>query len=147
MSLKDKVSGLVIEDVYQVRPESSAREAAALMIEKDVSGLIVSGGRGPLGMITDKDMLRKVIAVGADPGKVKVESMMSFPLIAIGPEATIGEAAEKMVERRIKRLAVIDERGTFVGLVTMTDIIAWMARQKELSDSLVNYFLYDVHGT
>jgi signal-transduction protein with cAMP-binding, CBS, and nucleotidyltransferase domain len=48
-----------------------------------------------------------------------------------------------MVENRIKRLVVLGEGGVFCGLVTMTDVIGWMAKQKELKDSLVNYFLYD----
>lgn len=69
---------------------------------------------------------------------------MSSPLVSTGPETRIGDAAQKMVESQIKRLVVTNEDGTFMGLLTMTDIVRWVAKQKKLSDSLVNYLMYDV---
>jgi predicted transcriptional regulator len=49
-----------------------------------------------------------------------------------------------MMESQIRRLVVMDDEGTFMGLVTMTDVIRWTAKQKELSDSLQNYLKYDM---
>ncbi len=144
VSLATKVRGLVVDDVFQVEPEVTTRDAAVQMVEKGVGSLLVSGGGGPIGIVTDRDILRKVTAAGRDSGRVKVRDIMSLPLIGVTPEATVGDAVKEMVGHGVKRLAVVEESGAFVGLITMTDIVAWLARQKELSDSLVDYFLYDL---
>lgn len=144
MSLEAKVKNIVVEVVHKIRPESSAQEAAVRMLEKDIGCLVVSGAQGPIGMITERDILRKVTAARIDPSKVRVGDIMSTPLISVTPEASVGDAAKKMIDYHIKRLAVMVEDGTFLGLVTMTDVIRWMAKQKELTESLVNYLSYDV---
>jgi len=144
MSLEAKVRNIVVEGVHKLRPEATAREAAALMLEKDVGCLIVSGREGPVGMVTERDILRKVTVAGKDPNRVHVSEIMSVPLIAVTLETSIGDAAKKMTDNRIKRLAVMGENGTFLGLVTTTDIVRWMAGQKELSESLINYLTYGI---
>jgi len=133
-----------VEVVHMIGMESSAQEAAALMLEKEVGCLVVSSSKGPIGMITEKDVLRKVTAIGANPGKVLVRDIMSLPLITVTADATVGAAAKKMIDSGIKRLVVLGEDGRFQGLITMTDIIRWMARQTELSDSVAEYLAYDV---
>jgi CBS domain-containing protein len=144
MAPETTVSSIIIEVVYTVRPESTAQEAASTMVEKGVGCLLVSGNQGALGMLTERDILRKVTSAGANPRRIRVREIMSFPLIGTSNDTPIGDAAKKMIENRIKRLAVMKEDGTFLGLVTMTDIVRWMANQKELSDSLVDYLKYNV---
>ncbi len=144
MSIEAKIKSIVIEVVHRIRPEATALEAASLMLEKEVGCLVVTGERGAIGMITERDILRKVTAAHIDPSKVRVKDIMSVPLIATTMDTPIGDAAKKMIENNIKRLVVLGEEGTFFGLVTMTDIVRWLARQEELSDSLINYLKYDV---
>jgi CBS domain-containing protein len=95
-------------------------------------------------MVTEKDILRKVTARSRDPARVQVREVMSTPLIATSMDTSVGDAAKKMIQSKIKRLVVMGEDGSFLGLVTMTDIVRWVASRKELSDSLVNYLMYDV---
>ena len=114
------------------------------MLEKKVGCLIVTGSGGAIGMVTERDILRKVTAAGIDPRKVRVSQIMSTPLVAVSMETSIGEAAKKMTENGIKRLVVMGEEGTFLGLVTMTDVVRWLAKREELSESLVNYLFFDV---
>jgi CBS domain-containing protein len=144
VSLEAKVKNIVVEVVHKVRPESTAREAAAIMVERGVGCLIVSGIEGPVGMVTERDLLRKAMSNGADPNRVRIRDIMSVPLISVTMDTSVGEAAKKMVENNIKRLAVVGEDGTFLGLITMTDIVRWVAKQKELSEALINYLTYDV---
>lgn len=144
MAPEATVRSIIIEMVYTTRPESTAQEAAAAMVEKEVGCLVVRGNEGVWGMLTERDILRKVTAAGADPRRVHVRDIMSVPLIGTSLDTPIADAAKKMIENRIKRLAVIREDGTFLGLVTMTDIVRWMAGQKELSNSLANYLKFNV---
>jgi CBS domain-containing protein len=95
-------------------------------------------------MVTERDILRKVTAAKIDPSKVRAKQIMSAPLITVSLDTSISDSAKKMIENKVKRLVVMDRDGTFIGLVTMTDIIRWMAKQEELSESLVNYLIYDI---
>ncbi len=144
MSLEAKVKNIVVEVVHKVRPESTARDAAELMVEKEVGCLVVSGDEGPIGMVTERDVLKKVTAAGVDPNKVRVGQIMSGPLIAVTLETSVGDSAKKMIDNGVKRLVVMSEDGDFLGLVTMTDIVRWLAKREELSGSLLNYLNYDV---
>ncbi|MDA4128298.1 MAG: CBS domain-containing protein [Thaumarchaeota archaeon] len=144
VSSEAKVKNIVIEDVHTIRSEASVLEAASLMLEKNVGCLVVMRQGGAIGMVTERDMLRMLTAVGTDPSKIRVKEIMSVPLIATTMDTSIGDAAKKMIENNIRRLVVLGEEGTFFGLVTMTDIVRWLARQEELSDSLINYLAYNV---
>jgi CBS domain-containing protein len=144
VSLEDSVKGLVVDPVHKVRLDSSVYEAATIMVEKDIGCLVVSGSDGPVGIVTQKDVLRKVTSKRVNPEQILVKDVMSSPLISIAVETSIGDAAKKMIENGIKRLAVTGGDGTFVGLITMTDLVRWVARQEELSDSLINYLMHDV---
>lgn len=139
-----EIRNLVVEVVHKIRPEGTVLEALQTMLEKDVGCLVVSGIGGPIGIVTEKDVLRKVTALRRDPGKVQVREVMSSPLISTSMDTTVGDAAKKMIEGKIKRLVVMGEDGSFLGLVTMTDIVRWVAERKELSDSLINYLMYDL---
>ncbi len=144
MFIEAKMKSIVVEVVHTIRPEATALEAASLMVEKEVGCLVVAGEGGAIGMITERDVIQKVTAAHVDPGKVRVKDIMSVPLIATTMDTSVGDAAKKMIENKIKRLVVLGEEGTFFGLVTMTDIVRWLARQEELSESLINYLKYDV---
>jgi len=144
VSLESSVRSIIVNSIHRVFPETSVYEAAGLMVEKDVGCLLVSGNDGPVGIVTQKDVLKRVTSRRANPELTRVKDVMSSPLISIGQETSIGDAAKKMIEMGIKRLGVTGEDGGFRGLVTMTDIVRWIANQEKLSDSLINYLMQEV---
>jgi len=144
VSLESSVRSIIVNSIHRVFPETSVYEAAGLMVEKDVGCLLVSGNDGPVGIVTQKDVLKRVTSRRASPELTKVKDVMSSPLISVGQETSIGDAAKKMIEMRIKRLVVTGEDGDFRGLVTMTDIVRWIANQEKLTDSLINYLMHEV---
>ena len=144
MSLESSVRSIIVNSIHRVFPETSVYEAAGLMVDKDVGCLLVSGNDGPVGIVTQKDVLRRVTSRRANPELTKVKDVMSSPLISIGQETSIGDAAKKMIEMGIKRLVVTGEDGDFWGLITMTDIVRWVANQEKLSDSLIDYLMHEV---
>jgi len=144
LSLEAKISGLMKGEVHKIHHESTVSEAAAVLLAKDIGSLVVTGADGPVGLITARDILRKVTAARADPAEVLVKDVMSSPLISVSAGTSVGEAAKQMIEMRIKRLGVTDSQGGLAGIVTMTDIVGYVAKQEELSDSLIRYLMYDV---
>lgn len=125
--------------MHTVTGDASVSAAAALMVEKRISCLPISMGQGAIGMITEKDIIAKVVAEGKDPRKVRVKEIMSTPLLLIPADAKIRDAAEKMLRNNVRRLIVTDSGGRLAGLVTMTDIVKWVAGNEGNSAYVLRY--------
>jgi CBS domain-containing protein len=141
--LESKTEGELVENVMakrvvKIESEATVREAASLMDHRKCSCLVVARENTALGIVTERDLVRKVLAIEVDPSKVLISDIMSTPLITVFPKATVIEAAEKMSEYLIRRLVVVDESGVLVGLITAADIARLLARKKEYSDSQLN---------
>lgn len=97
--------------------------AAKRMALANVGCLIVVSGEKPIGILTERDLVKKVVAKATDPQMVKVEDVMSSPLVTISPEASLRDAASLMLKSRIKRLPVTSN-GRLVGIITDTDLVS-----------------------
>jgi CBS domain-containing protein len=121
LSRYKEVKHIMSQDVVTIVPEASMAEAASIMGERHIGSLIVTKYETPVGIVTERDLLSKVLASGKDPMEERVEAAMSYPLITIGPTAKIKEAAQMMIQKK-GRLAVFD-RGKLVGIITASDLI------------------------
>lgn len=108
-----------VDDTYTVL------QAARIMATSRVGGLIVLRRSAPIGMITQGDMIAKVVSLDRQPGKVLVRDVMASPLLSIPSSTTIQRAAEKMAALRVRRFAVVDD-GALVGVVSERDIVRRM---------------------
>ena len=123
---------IMTRDVVRVTPENTLYEAAQLMGEKRIGGLLVLKYDTPVGIITERDLLNVVscgvklekdwIGGGTSIRDEKVERVMSFPVVKICQGSQLKEAARIMIEKRIRRLAVCD-LGQVVGIITASDMI------------------------
>lgn len=116
-----QVAEIMTPDVAIIDAEDSMHKAATVMGAKRIGSLIVKKYGTAVGIVTERDLLTKILAVGKDPAKEKVENIMNYPLITIGPDARIKEAAQMMYKRK-GRLVVFDE-GRLRGIVTASDLI------------------------
>jgi CBS domain-containing protein len=140
VSVEEPISLIMTQNVVTVSGWALVADAAAMMVEKKISCLPVSLGRGPVGIITEKDIVKKVVAGGLDSTKIRVKEIMSVPLITISPTASVREAAEKMLKNEIRRLVIADEEEKLVGLVTMTDILKSVAKAEGNQSVFIRYF-------
>jgi CBS domain-containing protein len=97
--------------------------AAKRMASANVGCLIVVSREKPIGILTERDLVKKIVAKAADPQAVKVGDVMSSPLVTISPEANLRDAASLMLKSRIKRLPVTSN-GRLVGIITDTDLVS-----------------------
>jgi CBS domain-containing protein len=121
LSRYKEVKEIMSRDIVTIAPESSMAEAARIMGEKHIGSLIVTAYDMPVGIVTERDLLSKVLALEKNLRKVKVKDVMSYPLITIEPAVKIKEAAQMMIQKR-GRLAVFECR-KLVGVVTASDLI------------------------
>ncbi len=120
MIVKDAMNPKVIVATKDI----SVKEAARIMSKYKIGSLIIlKDKKDIIGVITESDIVRKIVATGLDAAKTKVEKTMSKEVITIDEDKDLGEACQVMVENKIKRLPVIED-GKLVGILTTTDIIA-----------------------
>jgi len=115
------VKDLMTQNIISILPETSVVEATRIMSTRDISSILIKTGDDYIGIFTDRDVMRKVVASGLDPNNTAVREIMSSPLITISEDAGIQEVAEKMRDRKIRRLVVINE-GVVVGIISESDI-------------------------
>ncbi len=122
---RKEVQDIMSKDVVTINPEETMAEALTVMVEKNIGSLIVTKYDAPVGIVTESDLLSKVLALGKDLRETTVEAVMSYPLIAIAPNVKIKEAAKLMIRQNVRRLAIF-EVGKLVGIVTAVDIVRSM---------------------
>ena len=105
----------------------TAAAAARKMAEKGMGCLLVMQKRGIAGIVTERDLVSKVLAIGKDPHNVKLESIISQPVVTVDPETQIADATKLMSEKGIRRLPVMG-KGSLVGIVTTTDVARYLAK-------------------
>lgn len=113
-------------------PSDSVKKVAKSMRKNKVGSSIVIDGGKPIGIITESDILEKIVAEGRDASKVKVGDVMSTPLITIDPYITLEDAMKVMNRHNIRRLPVV-ENGELVGIITEKDIFRLSPALIELS--------------
>lgn len=130
------VRDVMTENVRTVRPNSTITEVVRKMNKFEVGSVVVVDGEKPVGLITERDILRRVLEVTLAAEAMKAKEVMSSPLVTVGDEVTIEQAARIMADRRIKKLPVVKE-GKLVGIVTSTDIVRSQPRMFELLGDIV----------
>jgi CBS domain-containing protein len=110
-------------EVVSIDSEASVRDAANKMTQHGIGSLIVTERRKPVGIITETDVLSRVVALSRDAESTEVKAVMSRPLICGTPDMDFVEAVRLMINRTIKKLPVTHGE-QLVGILTMTDVIA-----------------------
>jgi CBS domain-containing protein len=124
-----QVAEIMTTDVVTIDADASMKEAAIMMGTKRIGSLIAKKYSTAVGIVTERDLLTKVLAAGKDPAKEKVEKIMTYPLITINPSAKIKEAAQMMYTKK-GRLVVFDS-GKLRGIITASDLIRSMPEVPE----------------
>lgn len=121
MVVSTKVSDVMDQSVVRVDETASIYEAMRRMLVSGVWSVLIERQQLPVGVLTERDIIRRAVMKEFDLHKAPVGEIMSSPLITIGPEASIGEAMERMTQRNVRRLFVL-ENGKIIGRITQTEI-------------------------
>lgn len=108
----------LLSKFYSVPYDFTVMECAKFMNEKRTASVLVKKENDFVGVITERDILRKIVAKGLDASKTFVHEIMSSPIITISQDAPIEEATAIMEEKDIRRVAVVDGNGKIIGKIT-----------------------------
>ena len=128
-----KVSNLLAtkgSDVATISPERSVADAVALLKERGIGALVVTGAKAPIaGMFSERDVVRALATSGATALDMKVAELMSAEVSVCSPSTELNDLMTMMTERRFRHVPVVDD-GRLVGLVSIGDVVK--ARLEEL---------------
>ncbi|WP_346865173.1 CBS domain-containing protein [Methanocalculus sp. MSAO_Arc2] len=141
-----------VREVMKLHPTTidayaTAADAARAMCRDEVGSCIVLQNNLPIGIVTEEDFNCKVIAKDRKPGEVYVKDVMSTPLITVGADAVIADAARMMVKKKVRRLPVVDTGQKVIGMITVRDILSVANEINEImSDLIVINRMDDYHA-
>ena len=125
MSLKE----LMTEDVTYLPSTATVLDAAKFMTTMNVGSVIVADGESPSGLITDRDVVAKVIALGKDTSTTKIGEVMVSPVVTISEDKDIIDATKLMSTHGIRRLPITDAKGNLAGVVSLDDILISLSKE------------------
>lgn len=130
-----------------VGPQDSIVQAALAMTERQVGAATVVDGVKVLGVVTERDVMQKVVATGGDPKTLRVRDIMSSPALSIGLKTTVADAAELMRKHHIRHLVVLDEHDTLVGMLALRYLLYDLMDDLERNvGDLLGYIMADGPG-
>jgi CBS domain-containing protein len=120
-----QVRDLMTSDPIACIPSDDLQSVASMMVDCDCGAIPVIDPQNQkaIGMITDRDIVCRTVARGEDPLSLKVEEVMSMPIVAVTPEVSLEECLAKMERAQVRRMAVLDERDRLCGIISQADIV------------------------
>lgn len=121
LNLTVRVKAAINRDIITLDKDLSVKSAIKLMVRKNIGSVVITGeGSKPIGIVTERDILKSIAYRKTKP-ETKVEEIMSKPLISLEANATLGEAAETMIKKKIRRL-LVTQNDKYIGIITQRDL-------------------------
>jgi len=117
-------------DVLTVDPDTSVREAIEKMEDISAGTVVVMEGGAVVGMVSERDVIRKVVLQGQKIDKVRVREIMSTDLTTITPETSLDDCMQLITEKRIRHLPVLCN-GSLCGIVSIGDVVKYLVVEKD----------------
>jgi CBS domain-containing protein len=121
MEFAMKVRDCMTRNVFTTRPDASLRSAAQQMLESDVGSIPVEDGDRLVGMLTDRDIAVRAVALGLGPD-TKVRDVMSKEVLYCYGHADLDEVADNMADVQVRRLPVVDKEKRLIGIISTGDL-------------------------
>lgn len=131
-------------DVISLPPTATVLDAATLMNARGIGAMLVCENNRPVGIFTERDVLRRVVAVERAPSEVPLREVMSTGLATCTRDTDVEQCAAIMTERRIRHLPVVDDNGAVIGLISIGDVVAHRVEEQNEKIEALNRYIYDV---
>ena len=120
---------LIRRHVVVQPPTATCYDAAELMRDRNVGSIVVVENQQPLGLVTDRDLVTRVIADKRDPAQVLLREVMSPSPIFLSHRRSVDEAVETMRDLGVRRLPIVDDQNRVVGILSLDDLLVHLGAQ------------------
>ena len=131
------VRDIMSKKVRVVRPNSSVKEVVVNMNKFNVGSIVVVQGDKPVGIISERDILKRVVELCLVPETLTAQQIMTSPVVTINETATMDEAAKLMAKKKVRKIPVLNKQ-KLVGIVTFTDIVTKVLATFSMLEELLN---------
>ena len=142
-----KTLGSIVKDtnreLYMVAADDTVQNAVLYMVERNIGAVTVVEGERVVGLFSERDLMRRVIARGRNPNEVKVREVMTTELTTAGPEESYTEGLRKMHAIKSRHLPVL-ENNHFLGLVSLRDLLEIDADEKAEEIRMLNTYIHSL---
>lgn len=129
-------------DVFTVSADASVHDAVTIMCERNVGAVIVAEGGSPVGIISERDCVRRVLLTGRSTRDTKVSQVMTTGVRSVSVHDTVDYCMQQITDRRIRHLPVL-ENGLLIGMISVGDVVkAQLSEQEDVISGLESY----IHG-
>ncbi|MDB5902466.1 MAG: hypothetical protein JWM26_1344 [Betaproteobacteria bacterium] len=141
-----KVADLMAKHVEFIDADATIQDAASLMGELDVSALPIGTADDLKGVITDRDILYRVVAEGKDPRRTPVLQVSTRTIFSVRPEDPISSAMDLMASQNVRRLPVLDDAQRVIGWITLSDLSRHLLVESDLMQGALREITDSVDG-
>ena len=132
-----QVRDIMQKNVITIQEDKSALDAAKLISEKDISFLVIVKDDKPIGVITERDFVRKIAAQDKQASLIPLSEIMSYKFRWVEPSTEIEDAVQKMLNHNIRRLIVLEDE-KLVGVITQTDLADFLRSRLLIEGTIKN---------
>jgi len=132
-----QVRDIMEKNVITIGHDKTVLDAAGLMKENEISFLVVLKNEEPIGVVTESDFVRKLVANDNVASKVPLSEIMSYKFRSVESSIEIEDAVQKMLNNKIRRLLVVDD-GKLVGVITQTDLTSFLRSKLLIEGTIEN---------
>ncbi len=132
-----QVRDIMQKNVITIEEDKSALDAAKLISEKDISFLVIVKDDKPIGVITERDFVRKIAAQDKQASLIPLTEIMSYKFRWVAPSTEIEDAVQKMLNHSIRRLIVLENK-KLVGVITQTDLADFLRSRLLIEGTVKN---------
>ena len=137
ISFMGQIRDIMEKNVITIENDKTAQDAAKIIAEKDISFLVIMNEGKPQGVLSESDFVRKVAAEDKKASETKISEIMSYKFRSVGPNTTIEDAIQKMLNNNIRRLLILDDE-KLVGVITQTDLASYLRDQILVDGTIKN---------
>lgn len=130
-----KAKDVMVKEVITIDEKTTVKEAADVMNKFEIGCLIAVRERKAVGIVTERDLLKRVVAEAKNASKTKVRDIMSSPLVVVEPNTDLEETIRLMFQMKIKKLPVVDGK-RLVGLISLTDVARFQPQMMKILKQL-----------
>jgi CBS domain-containing protein len=131
----------------EVTPEASVLETARIMAEAEIGAIAVKAGAKIVGVFTERDLMKRVVAQGRDPAKTLIKDVMTTNLVTVRDSTPVFTAADAMRSRRVRHLVLLDEQGSYAGILAQRHVLYDLMNELSMKvEDLEGYVMADGPG-
>ena len=137
--MKDAIKEIMSTRLEMIDLKQNAQEAAKRMNDKRISSVLIvdrqKKSEDPIGIVTERDLVKRVCALGISSKEISVREIMSSPIATVEPEATVETAADLMLANKVRHLLVVDgETGRPVGIIAPSDLNKYLRAKIDMDE-------------